>query len=148
MSSVNKVIIVGNLGRDPETRYMPSGDCITNLAVATTDKWKDKASGEQKAATEWHRISAFGKLAEIMGQYLKKGSQVYVEGSLRTRKWTDKDGAEKYSTEVVLQAFGGVLTMLDGPKGGDEQPSRSQEQVKPAKSPSRASDDLADEVPF
>jgi single-strand DNA-binding protein len=93
MASVNKVIVVGNLGRDPETRYMPSGDAMTNIAVATTDKWKDKTTGEQKEATEWHRIAFFGKLAEIAGQYLKKGSQVYIEGKLRTRKWTDKDVA-------------------------------------------------------
>src|SRR3569832_1849813 len=98
MASVNKVIIVGNLGRDPETRYMPSGDAMTNIAVATTDKWKDKSSGEQKEATEWHRVAFFGKLAEIAGQYLKKGSQVYIEGKLRTRKWTDKEGVEKYTT--------------------------------------------------
>ena len=110
MASVNKVIIVGNLGRDPETRYMPSGDAMTNIAVATTDKWKDKTSGEQKEATEWHRIAFFGKLAEIAGQYLKKGSQVYIEGKLRTRKWTDKEGVEKYTTEIIadtMQMLGG-----------------------------------------
>jgi len=110
MASVNKVIIVGNLGRDPETRYMPSGDAITNIAVATTDSWKDKTTGEKKEQTEWHRISAFGKLAEIMGQYLKKGSQVYIEGSLRTRKYTDKDGIERYATEIradTMQMLGG-----------------------------------------
>ncbi|MEO6353560.1 MAG: single-stranded DNA-binding protein, partial [Burkholderiaceae bacterium] len=94
MASVNKVIIVGNLGRDPETRYMPSGDAMTTIAVATTDSWKDKSTGEKKETTEWHRITFFGKLAEIAGQYLKKGSQVYIEGSLRTRKYTDKDGVE------------------------------------------------------
>jgi single-strand DNA-binding protein len=117
MASVNRVIIVGNLGRDPEIRYMPSGDAIASLAVATTDKWKDKASGEQKEATEWHRISAFGKLAEIMGQYLKKGSQVYIEGKLKTRKYTDKDGVEKYSTEIVCD----TMQMLGGkPEGGDQ----------------------------
>lgn len=108
MASVNKVIIVGNLGRDPEMRYMPSGDTIANIAVATTDKWKDKSTGEQKEATEWHRISFFGKLAEIAGQYLTKGSQVYVEGKLKTRKYTDKDGVEKYSTEIV----GDTMQML------------------------------------
>ncbi len=113
MASVNKVIVVGNLGRDPEIRYMPSGDAIATLAVATTDKWKDKASGEQKEATEWHRISAFGKLAEIMGQYLKKGSQVYIEGKLKTRKYTDKDGVEKYSTEIVCD----TMQMLGGRQG-------------------------------
>src|SRR5512133_2669315 len=100
MASVNKVIIVGNLGRDPETRYMPSGDALTSITVATTDSWKDKTTGEKKEQTEWVRISFFGKLAEIAGQYLKKGSQVYIEGSLRTRKWTDKDGQERYTTEI------------------------------------------------
>ncbi|MFM8465842.1 MAG: single-stranded DNA-binding protein [Burkholderiaceae bacterium] len=114
MASVNKVIIVGNLGRDPETRYMPSGDAITNIAVATTDKWKDKATGEQKEATEWHRISFFGRLAEVAGQYLKKGSQVYIEGKLRTRKYTDKDGVENYSTEIVAD----VMQMLGSRQGG------------------------------
>jgi len=110
MASINKCIIVGNLGRDPETRYMPSGDAMTNIAVATTDKWKDKASGEQKEATEWHRVAFFGKLAEIAGQYLKKGAQVYIEGKLKTRKWTDKDGVEKYTTEIIadtMQMLGG-----------------------------------------
>jgi single-strand DNA-binding protein len=100
MASVNKVIIIGNLGRDPETRYMPSGDAMTTIAVATSESWKDKTTGEKKEQTEWHRITFFGKLAEIAGQYLKKGSQVYVEGSLRTRKYTDKDGVEKYSTDI------------------------------------------------
>jgi single-strand DNA-binding protein len=100
MASLNKVQIIGNLGRDPETRYMPSGDAMTSITVATTESWKDKASGEKKEQTEWHRITFFGKLAEIAGQYLKKGSQVYVEGSLRTRKYTDKDGVEKYATDI------------------------------------------------
>ena len=100
MASVNKVIIVGNLGRDPETRYMPSGDAMTSITVATTDTWKDKVSGEKKESTEWHRITFFGKLAEIAGQYLKKGSQVYVEGSLRTRKYMDKEGVERYATDI------------------------------------------------
>jgi single-strand DNA-binding protein len=100
MASVNKVIVVGNLGRDPEMRTFPSGDQVANVTVATTDRWKDKQSGEMREATEWHRIVFNGRLAEIAGQYLRKGSQVYVEGSLRTRKWTDKDGVEKYSTEI------------------------------------------------
>ena len=95
MASVNKVIIVGNVGRDPETRYMPSGDAVTNISVATSDRYKDKQSGEMKETTEWHRVAFFGKLAEIAGQYLKKGSQVYVEGRLRTRKWTDASGQGK-----------------------------------------------------
>ncbi|MFV8670698.1 single-stranded DNA-binding protein [Ralstonia pseudosolanacearum] len=102
MASVNKVIIVGNLGADPETRYMPSGDAVTNIRVATTDRYKDKASGEMREATEWHRIVFFGRLAEIAGEYLKKGSQVYVEGRLKTRQW-EKDGQKQYSTEIVAE---------------------------------------------
>ena len=100
MASVNKAIIVGNLGKDPEVRYTASGDAICNITVATSDTWKDKETGEKKEATEWHRISFFGKLAEIAGEYLKKGSSVYVEGSIRTRKWTDKDGQDRYTTEI------------------------------------------------
>ncbi len=114
MASVNKVIIVGNLGRDPEMRYMPSGDAIANIAVATSYKSKDRNTGEQKETTEWHRISFFGKLAEIVGQYLKKGSSVYVEGRLQTRKYTDKDGVEKYATDIVaeqMQMLGGRQDM-------------------------------------
>ena len=100
MASINKVIIVGNLGRDPEMRTFPSGDQVANVTIATTDKWKDKQSGEMKEATEWHRVVFNGRLAEIVGQYLRKGSQVYVEGSLRTRKWTDQSGQERYTTEI------------------------------------------------
>jgi single-strand DNA-binding protein len=100
IASVNKVIIVGNLGKDPEMRSFPSGDQVANVTIATTDKWKDKQSGEMKEATEWHRVVFNGRLAEIVGQYLRKGSQVYVEGSLRTRKWTDQSGVEKYTTEI------------------------------------------------
>ena len=119
MASVNKVIIVGNLGRDPETRYLPSGDAVTNISVATTEKWKDKASGEMKEATEWHRISFFGRLAEIAGEYLKKGSQVYVEGSLRTRKYQDKEtGKDRYSTEIR----GDEMKMLGSRPGGGAEP--------------------------
>lgn len=118
MASVNKVIIVGNLGKDPETRYMPNGDAATNITVATTDSWKDKATGEKREATEWHRISFFGKLAEIAGQYLKKGSQVYVEGSLRTRKWQDKDGQDRYTTEIRADAMQ-MLGSRGGMGGGD-----------------------------
>src|SRR3954468_20376364 len=114
MASVNKVIIVGNLGADPETRYTPGGEAITNIRVATTDKWKDKASGEMKEATEWHRIAFFGRLAEVAGEYLKKGSQVYVEGSLRTRKWQDKEGQDRYSTDIR----GDVMQMLGRREGG------------------------------
>ena len=110
MASLNKVLIIGNLGRDPETRYMPSGDAMTTIAVATTETWKDKQTGEKKEATEWHRVTFFGKLAEIAGQYLKKGSQVYIEGSLRTREWTDKENVERYTTEIRAD----VMKMLGG----------------------------------
>jgi len=111
MASVNKVILVGNLGRDPETRTFPSGDQVCNATLATTDKWKDKQSGEMREATEWHRLVFNGRLAEIAAQYLRKGSQIYVEGQIRTRKYTDKDGVEKYSTEIVgdrMQLIGGA----------------------------------------
>ncbi|MDD0839343.1 single-stranded DNA-binding protein [Curvibacter sp. HBC61] len=121
MASVNKVIIVGNLGRDPEIRTFPSGDQVANVTIATTDKWKDKQSGEMKEATEWHRVVFNGRLAEIVGQYLRKGSQVYVEGSLRTRKWTDQSGVEKYSTEIradQMQMLGSRQGM-GGPSGDD-----------------------------
>ena len=142
MASVNKVIIVGNLGRDPETRYMPSGDAMTSITVATTDTWKDKTSGEKKEQTEWHRISFFGKLAEIAGNYLKKGSQVYIEGSLRTRKYVDKDGVEKYATEIKAD----TMQML-GSRGGEQQqnaaPAARQQRQVPAQ------DDFAGEdIPF
>ncbi|ONN66629.1 single-stranded DNA-binding protein [Herbaspirillum sp. VT-16-41] len=113
MASVNKVIIVGNLGRDPETRYMPNGEAVTNIAVATTESWKDKNSGEKKELTEWHRITFYRKLAEIAGQYLKKGSQIYVEGRLQTRKWQDKEGVERYTTEIIAD----TMQMLGGRQG-------------------------------
>lgn len=120
MASVNKVILVGNLGRDPETRYAPSGDAICNVTIATTDSWKDKSSGERREMTEWHRVVFFGKLAEIAGQYLRKGSQVYVEGALRTRKWTDQSGQERYTTEIRAD----TMQML-GRREGGEAPMRS-----------------------
>jgi single-strand DNA-binding protein len=117
--SVNKVILVGNLGRDPEIRSMQSGEEIAQLSLATSETWRDKASGERKERTEWHRVVIFNEnLVKVAKQFLKKGSKVYIEGSLQTRKWTDKDGAEKYTTEVVLQRFRGELTMLDGREGG------------------------------
>ena len=124
MASVNKVIIVGNLGRDPEMRTFPSGDQVANVTIATTDKWKDKQSGEMREATEWHRVVFNGRLAEIAGQYLRKGSQVYVEGSLRTRKWTDQSGVEKYSTEIradQMQMLGSRQGMGGGGGGGGGQ---------------------------
>jgi single-strand DNA-binding protein len=152
MASVNKVIVVGNLGADPETRFLPSGEAVTNIRVATTDKWKDKASGEMKEATEWHRISFFGRLAEIAGEYLKKGSQVYVEGSLRTRKWQDKDGQDRYSTEIRAD----TMQMLGRREGGGEprgEPAersapKAAEAKAPAKKPAGKFDDMEDDIPF
>ncbi len=151
MASVNKVILVGNLGADPETRYMPSGDAITNIRIATTDRWKDKASGELKEATEWHRVAFFGRLAEIAGQYLKKGSQVYVEGRIRTRKWQDKDGQDRYSTEIVADA----MQLLGRREGMGEAPaSREPAETAPAaakpasKKPATSIAELDDDIPF
>lgn len=153
MASINKVIIVGNLGADPETRYMPSGDAITNIRVATTDRWKDKASGDTKEATEWHRIAFFGRLAEISAEYLRKGSQVYVEGKLRTRKWQDKEGKDRYSTEIV----GDTMQMLGRREGGGEPRAEraaaprgeaSAPAPAPAKKPAGKFDDMEDDIPF
>ena len=114
---VNKVILVGNLGQDPEMRYMPNGGAVANLRLATSESWRDKATGEQKEVTEWHTVVIFGKLAEIAGEYLRKGSQVYIEGQLRTRKWQDKDQQDRYSTEIVV-SMNGVMQMLGGRQGG------------------------------
>ncbi len=164
MASVNKVIIVGNLGRDPEIRYMPSGDAIANIAVATSYKSKDRNTGEQKELTEWHRISFFGRLAEIVGQYLKKGSSVYVEGRLQTRKYTDKDGVEKYATDIIAEnmqmlggraGMGGDSGMDDG--GYDAPPQRSAPAPRPqqaapaprpAPKPAPNFSDMDDDIPF
>jgi len=146
MASVNKVILVGNLGRDPETRSFPSGDQVCNFSVATTDRWKDKTTGEMKEATEWTRVNCFGRLAEIAGQYLRTGSQVYIEGSLRTRKWTDKDGIEKYSTEVKADQ----MQML-GTKGGEQRqdaPRRTPTEAGTSSSKSSGFDDMDDDIPF
>jgi single-strand DNA-binding protein len=162
MASVNKVIIVGNLGKDPETRYMPSGDAMTNITVATTDTWKDK-QGEKQERTEWHRVVFFGKLAEIAGEYLKKGRAVYVEGALRTRKWQGQDGQDRYTTEIVasemqmLGGRGGAGGDSGGDSGswsgGDDAPRTSSR--KPAAGGTAASaaapgsfDDLDDDIPF
>ncbi len=155
MASVNKVIIVGNLGRDPETRYLPSGEAVTNISVATTDTWKDKASGEKKEATEWHRVAFFGRLAEIAGEYLKKGSQVYIEGQLRTRKWQDKEGKDRYTTEIRAD----TMQML-GSRAGAGEPrgeARGESAAKgegaaksaaPANKPAGKFDDMEDDIPF
>lgn len=145
MSSVNKVILVGNLGRDPEVRAMQSGDKVCNLSVATAERWKDKNSGEMQEKTEWHRVVIFDqKIAEVAEKYLSKGSKVYLEGQLQTRKWTDQSGTEKYTTEVVLQRFRGELVMLDGPKGQQDRPSAN----KPQGQEMSGGDDLNDEIPF
>ena len=144
--SVNKVILVGNLGKDPEVRRLTSGDPVVNLSIATSESWRDKASGERKEKTEWHRVVIFNKnLADVAEKYLKKGAKVYVEGQLQTRKWTDKDGAEKYSTEVVLQNFRGELTMLDGRNGGGEGGGGRGAGEAPA---SFQRDEMDDEIPF
>jgi single-strand DNA-binding protein len=166
MASVNKVIIVGNLGRDPEIRYMPSGDAIANIAVATSYKSKDRNTGEQKELTEWHRISFFGRLAEIVGQYLKKGSSVYVEGRLQTRKYTDKDGIERYATDIIaenMQMLGGRQGMGgdssfgggDDMGGYDAAPSRPAPRqappapaARPQPKPAPNFSDMDDDIPF
>jgi single-strand DNA-binding protein len=167
MASVNKVIIVGNLGKDPEMRSFPSGDQVANVTIATTDKWKDKQSGEMKEATEWHRVVFNGRLAEIVGQYLRKGSQVYVEGSLRTRKWTDQSGVDKYTTEIradQMQMLGSRQGMggpgaghddgggYEAPRQAAAPPARAPAAApRQAPAPSKAAsgfDDMDDDIPF
>ena len=149
--SVNKVILVGNLGRDPEVRSFQSGDKVCNLSIATSETWKDKASGERKEKTEWHRVCIYNQnLVGVAERYLTKGSKVYIEGKLETRKYTDKDGVEKYTTEVALRQYGGELTLLDG-KGGGDAPAMSDESSsgRPALAGAVAkSGGLDDEIPF
>lgn len=151
MASVNKVILVGNLGRDPETRYMPEGGAITNFSIATTEKWKDKA-GEKQEKTEWHRIATFGKLAEICGEYLKKGSAVYIEGRLQTRKWQDKDGADKYTTEIVADRMQMLGSKPKGDEAGDATAPRKEdpprEPATEGAAPKKAFDNFEDDIPF
>ena len=156
MASVNKAILIGNLGNDPDMRYLPSGDAVANLSIATTDKYKDK-NGEPQEATEWHRVSFFGKTAEICGQYLKKGSQVYVEGSIRTRKWQDKEGQDRYTTEIRgdrMQMLGSASKMSSQPAEPSTPPERpappASAQSTPTKNPAGAGrfDDLEDDIPF
>ncbi len=149
MASVNKVILVGNVGRDPETRRLPSGDAVTNISIATTDRYSDKQSGEMRENTEWHRVAFFGKVAEVAEKYLKKGSQVYVEGRLRTRKWTDQSGQEKYSTEIVAE----TMQMLGGRAPGSSEGGMSSgsgmsapKSQAPMSSPNLS--DIDDDIPF
>ena len=160
MASVNKVILVGNLGRDPETRYSPDGAAITNVSLATTSQWKDKNTGEKREETEWHRVAFFGRLAEIANEYLKKGSQVYIEGRLRTRKWQDKDGQDRYTTEIVAD----VMQMLGSRQGAgappDDEPREARAPraagkpatAKAAKEPAGGAGgsvaDMDDDIPF
>jgi single-strand DNA-binding protein len=151
MASVNKVILVGNLGADPETRYMTNGDAVCNIRLATTESWKDKSSGEKREMTEWHRVVFYRKLAEIAGQYLKKGAQVYLEGRIRTRKWTDKEGQERYTTEIEateMQMLGGRQGM-GAPSGSAEPAADYQPAPKKAGNTAKPSfDDLDDDIPF
>ena len=144
---INKVIIVGNLGGDPETRYMPSGSAVTNLTVATNESWKDKQTGEQKDRTEWHKVAMFNRLAEIAAEYLRKGSQVYIEGKLRTRKWQDKSGQDRWTTEIIadeMQMLGGR-----GGAGGGSAPMSSSSDSGPSSAPPQPGpDDFDDDIPF
>lgn len=127
MSALNKVQVIGNVGQEPEIRYMQNGNAVANLTLATSEKWKDKNSGEQKEETEWHKIAVFGKLAEIIGEYVRKGSKIYIEGKLKTRKWTDQQGQERYATEIVVDGFSGSMIMLDGkPQGQGNQAPQQQ----------------------
>jgi single-strand DNA-binding protein len=157
MASLNKVLLIGNLGRDPETRYMPDGGAITNISIATTSQWKDK-SGEKQESTEWHRVAFFGRLAEIAGEYLKKGSQVYVEGRIRTRKWQDKDGQDKYTTEIIADEMKmlGSRQGMGGGEGSGEYARASSgggggggaSKPAPAKSAPAKFEDMDDDIPF
>ncbi len=155
-SGINKVILIGNLGKDPEVKYMPSGDAVANITLATSETWNDKSSGEKKEKTEWHRVVFFGKLAEIVGQYLKKGSKIYVEGQLQTRKWQGQDGQDRYTTEVVVRGFNGTMQMLDS-RGGEggyapaqsaQQSAPAPAQQKPQAAPAMVDDGFDDDIPF
>lgn len=154
---VNKVIIVGNLGGDPEVRYMPNGGAVANITVATSESWRDKATGEQREKTEWHKVALFGKLAEVAGEYLRKGSQVYIEGQLQTRKWQDQSGQDRYTTEVVVQGFNGVMQMLGGKQQGQQpqQQRQTPQQQAPQRQPQQQQPqyneppmDFDDDIPF
>ncbi|MCH7821424.1 MAG: single-stranded DNA-binding protein [Proteobacteria bacterium] len=143
---INKVILVGNLGADPETRYMPSGSAVTNITVATNESWKDKQTGEQKDRTEWHKVAMFNRLAEVAAEYLRKGSQVYIEGKLRTRKWQDRDGNDRYTTEIIADE----MQMLGGRGGGGSAPmdSSSSSASSVSEPPKPGPDDFDDDIPF
>ena len=140
---INKVILVGNLGADPETRYMPSGSAVTNLSVATSESWKDKQTGEQKERTEWHKVAMFNRLAEIAAEYLRKGSQVYIEGKIRTRKWQDRDGNDRWTTEIIADE----MQMLGGRGGGGSAPMSSGG-PGPSSPPPQPDGDFEDDIPF
>lgn len=144
---VNKVILLGNLGKDPEVKYMPNGNAVANITLATSESWNDKQTGEKKEKTEWHRVVFFGKLAEIVGQYLKKGSKVYVEGKLQTRKWQAQDGSDRYSTEVVVD-IGGTMQMLSAQQGGQQNASATQRQAAQQPAPAMVDDGFDDDIPF
>jgi len=141
---INKVILVGNLGADPETRYMPSGSAVTNLSVATSEQWKDKQSGEQKERTEWHKVAMFNRLAEIAAEYLRKGSQVYIEGKLRTRKWQDRDGNDRWTTEIIADE----MQMLGGRGGGGGSAPMSSGSGTSSAPPQPPADEFDDDIPF
>ncbi len=142
---INKVILIGNLGGDPETRYMPNGSAVTNITVATNESWKDKQTGEQKDRTEWHKVAMFNRLAEVAAEYLRKGSQVYIEGKLRTRKWQDKDGNDRYTTEIIADE----MQMLGGRSGGSAPMSAGSSAESPASEPPKPGpDDFDDDIPF
>ncbi len=166
MASINKVILVGNLGQDPEVKYMPSGGAVTNISIATTDTWKDKATGEKKENTEWHRVVFFNRLAEIVGEYLRKGSQVYIEGNLRTRKWQDQSGVDRYTTEIVAREMQMLGTRAGGssdfspsqqsqqqPQQAQQQGGGAPQQSAPQQSPQQSAapqnfDNFDDDIPF
>ena len=147
-ASINKVILIGNLGRDPEVRFNPEGGKIVNLSLATSESWKDKATGERKDRTEWHRVVIFNeRLADVAERYLKKGSKVYIEGQIQTRKWTDQEGKERYSTEVVLSRYRGDLTLLDSRNGGGVEENNHDNDLVGAPAPQNY-DHLNDDIPF
>jgi len=151
MAGVNKVILVGNLGKDPETRYTPSGSAVTNITIATSESWKDKQTGEQQERTEWHRVVFFNRLAEVAGEYLRKGSQVYVEGKIQTRKWQDQNGQDRYTTEIVgneMQMLGSRGDNAGGGRPAPQQASSQAPQQQSRQAPPAPADDFEDDIPF